>query len=144
MRGGILPIGTIIPFAGKNTPDKYLFCDGSTFSKDTYPELYAVLESTTLPNLDGRFLEGSSTPRTLKDAGLPNIKASMQYAFFYAATASGAMSIGADGGGAPSGSGNGCRCRVVAFDASKSNSIYGNSTTVQPKTYTVRYLIRAK
>lgn len=32
----------------------------------------------------------------------------------------------------------------VSFDASKSNPIYGNSTTVQPNSYKVMYIIRAK
>ena len=32
----------------------------------------------------------------------------------------------------------------ISIDASKSNLIYGNSSTVQPKSLTVRYIIRAK
>ena len=32
---------------------------------------------------------------------------------------------------------------AIAIDASKSNSIYGNSTTVQPPSVTVRYFIKA-
>lgn len=108
-----------------------------------------VLESTTLPNLDGRFLEGAVTPRNLKDAGLPNIKGYLSRAgLSYSETQeSGALKL----------TNVNKEHRVVAsatdalflnnninFDASKSNVIYGKSNTVQPKSYTVRYLIRAK
>ena len=34
--------------------------------------------------------------------------------------------------------------RTVSFRASNSNPIYGNSTTVQPKSYTVLYIMKIK
>ncbi|MFI3270725.1 MAG: tail fiber protein, partial [Pseudomonadota bacterium] len=36
---------------------EWLICDGSTISSTAYPALYAIIGSTTLPNLKGRFLE---------------------------------------------------------------------------------------
>lgn len=41
----ILPVGSIIPWAGASTtpPDGYLFCDGNLKSTATYPDLSAVL-----------------------------------------------------------------------------------------------------
>lgn len=33
-------------------PPEWLECDGSSFSSSAYPELYAVLGTTTLPNID--------------------------------------------------------------------------------------------
>ena len=32
--------------------------------------------------------------------------------------------------------------RTIIFNASKSSSLYGNSTTVQPNSFTVRYIIK--
>ena len=64
----ITPIGTVSAFAGASAPDKYLICDGSTISRTTYSDLYAVLGdvygngdgSTTfeIPDLRGEFLRG--------------------------------------------------------------------------------------
>lgn len=64
----ITPIGTVSAFAGASAPDKYLMCDGSTISRTTYSDLYAVLGdvygngdgSTTfeIPDLRGEFLRG--------------------------------------------------------------------------------------
>jgi len=45
-----LPIGAEIMYEGTAVPNGYLACNGSTFSQSEYPELYAVLGSTTLPN----------------------------------------------------------------------------------------------
>ena len=76
--GGVIPVGAIIPYAGKDTPDNFLFCDGQTFSQTTYPVLYSVLGTNVVPKLnDNRFLEGSDSYGTAKDAGLPNITGSL-------------------------------------------------------------------
>lgn len=45
-----LPIGAEVMYEGTAAPSGYLTCDGSTFSQSEYPDLYAVLGSTTLPN----------------------------------------------------------------------------------------------
>lgn len=58
--GGVVT-GTVIWFAKSTAPAGYLVCDGSTFSAETYPALYAVLETTTLPNLINKFIKGSNT-----------------------------------------------------------------------------------
>lgn len=42
------------------------------------------------------------------------------------------------------GSGDGSNVYSYDFKASRSNSIYGKSTTVQPPSWTVMYYIRAK
>ena len=56
------PIGTIKAWPSSQTPDteEWLECDGSTFDKDQYPELFAALGSTTLPDYKGQFLRGGS------------------------------------------------------------------------------------
>ena len=71
-----IPIGTILPFAGKSNqiPTNYLFCDGSEVSTGTYIALYNVIGYTygdsaqlqgqdtfRLPDLRGRFPLGRNT-----------------------------------------------------------------------------------
>lgn len=59
-------VGTIIAWPTGNNPSDYksgslynwLDCDGSTFSKSSYPDLYRVLGGSTLPNYKGMFLRG--------------------------------------------------------------------------------------
>jgi microcystin-dependent protein len=68
----IVPVGTIIPWAGAALPadGKWLECNGTTFNGTNYPELSAVLGDTWgthsgsnyfLPNLQGRAAVGSGT-----------------------------------------------------------------------------------
>lgn len=65
---GMMPTGSIIPFAGTTVPDGYLLCDGSAISRTTYADLFAVIGtvygtgdgSTTfnIPNLKDRTVRG--------------------------------------------------------------------------------------
>ena len=91
-----------------------------------------------------RVLMGASSTHaagTTVKAGLPNLKGSFTGA---ASTAypnlsnSGALSINTNNGGLAGyeGGSYGSNC-TVSFDASKSNAIYGRSTTVQPAAYYV-------
>lgn len=68
----IVPVGTIIPWAGAALPadGKWLECNGTTFDGTDFPELSAVLGDTWgthsgsnyfLPNLQGRAAVGSGT-----------------------------------------------------------------------------------
>lgn len=62
--------GNILPFAGSTSPDGWLLCNGATFSSSTYPKLYEILGSTTLPNLQGKYLIGaSSLTNTMQTTG---------------------------------------------------------------------------
>jgi microcystin-dependent protein len=64
----IVPVGTVLPYAGTSAPSGYLLCDGSTVSRTTYSALYSVIGtafgsgngSTTfhIPDLRGRFIRG--------------------------------------------------------------------------------------
>lgn len=161
-----VPVGTILAFAGDTSkiPSGWHICDGTNGT----------------PDLRDKFLQGSSSPKQFKSAGLPNINAQIGPVQFLgddqASTGSwnGAMNLGmnyaygrsewfykyplisGDGQGnwstrdvkrlvdldLHSSSGNGW-FRIL-FDASKSNSIYGNATTVQPPAYTVYYIMRLK
>lgn len=155
----MIPVGTILPFAGGTIPSGFLACNGAGLSATTYAKLYAVIGNTyggnsttfNLPQIeDNRFLEFSSTRGTKKNAGLPNITGQLDSGgdtpLFYAARITGAFSPNGDTNqnyGAPSGSvATADRCYQVSFDASRSSSVYGDSTTVQPKSLTVRAIIK--
>lgn len=51
-------VGEITMFAGTVVPQGWLICDGSTISSTAYPDLVAVLGSTTLPDLRSRVPRG--------------------------------------------------------------------------------------
>ncbi len=70
----ILPVGTIVAFAGSQVPAGWLLCDGSTINPSQYAELSGVLRSGVLPNLCGRTLIGVGRPgnATQSDGNTPN------------------------------------------------------------------------
>ena len=165
------PIGSIQAYGGSTAPDGWLFCQGQAISRLLYSELFAVIgtlygegDGTTtfnLPDLQGRVTMGAGTldnnTYTLgeqKDAGLPNISGSMSErstnyntgnitwsavnSLFTVTTHSGntADSLSQVNGAVER--------KLITFDASKVNSIYGNSTTVQPPATITNYIIKAK
>lgn len=154
-----MPIGTIIPFGSNNIPAGYLICDGSEVLKTDYPELYGVISNAfgtvtdstkfKLPDLRNKFIQGAnSNTGEIKEAGLPNITGSFvpgSVPGSHAKYASGAF-YGIDEVSnkvgvlyTPDTRGFG-----YAFNASKSDSIYGNSSTVQPPAVCINYIIKAK
>ena len=135
-----------------NEPKDYeylLLCDGSTISEENYPELVAVLGGTQLPNLIDRFLQGSATAGTYKEAGLPNITGSEGHCNVYYPYRSIGTNNAFIAAGEASYNNNLITSYTVEvpgyarldFDASKSNSIYGNSNTVQPPAFTAKIYI---
>lgn len=66
--GSLVPSGTIIAFAGLSPPSGWLFCDGSTVTKNDYPYLYTAIgyvygktslsNQFKLPDLRGRMMIG--------------------------------------------------------------------------------------
>ena len=60
--GGVQPkyvVGDIMQLYGTTAPsDKWLKCDGSTFDTTKYPNLYSLLGSNTVPDLNGYVLKG--------------------------------------------------------------------------------------
>ena len=150
----MLPIGTILPFAGGTIPYGFLATNGAAVSRTTYSALFSAIGTTygsgdgsttfNLPLIeDNRFLEFASTAGTKKNAGLPNITGTFRYDV-YATDRTGAFSTGSANDfrtGTSQTSTIGQDIQTV-FDASDSNSIYGGSTTVQPKSLTVRAIIK--
>lgn len=149
--GADVPVGSIIWSANATVPAGYLLCNGASVGRDTYPELFAAIGTTygegdgsttfNLPDLIGRFIEGSSTAGTVKEAGLPGITGSNGYSSTTASLTSGAFYNGAQGSGAVNGTNH--TFFKTYFDASRSSSIYGNSTTVQPPSVTALPCIKA-
>ena len=154
----VLPTGSYIQFAGSQAPAGFLVCNGGAISRTTYSALFAVIGTTygsgdgsttfNLPNLTDRFLQGSTISGTVKNAGLPNI--------------TGGISIHGSGTGtnlqSATGSFAGVGVRSTYYggvqtegassydgfdlEASLSNSIYGNSSTVQPPALTCLICIK--
>lgn len=160
---GLPPVGSVIAFAGNSSPAGWLLCDGSAVSRETYADLFAVIGTTYgagdgsttfgLPNLTNKFIQGSSTSGTVKTAGLPNITGVLTPSTLPVLTVSptegdtwGTGAFKKTSYANPTwkagdvGSARGSS--TVRFDASESNSIYGNSTTVQPPALTMRYIIK--
>lgn len=82
----IIPVGVVVAYgAFSDLPTGWLWCDGSSFSATTYPQLAALLGGTTLPNAEGRvvagygavvgfngmFMTGGAYTHTLTDAEMP-------------------------------------------------------------------------
>ena len=151
-----VPVGTVVMFTAAEPPAGYLKCDGSAVGRTTYPELYAAIGTTygagdgsttfNLPDLIGRFAEGSATPGAVKEAGLPNITGEIN-GHFGSSVAFGTGSLFTSIGGSryratPDGTGG--EAFFAAFiSASRSSPIYGNSDTVQPPALTLLPCIKA-
>lgn len=102
--------------------------------------------TATLPNLNGRYLRADSTPGKMVEAGLPNITGTSRFLAWQDSVDkfSGACFTDAtvqDFNLSGQFDGNHYGGIFGYFDASRSNSIYGKSTTVTPLTYTVRAYI---
>lgn len=154
-----LPVGSYMLWAGKNTPEYFIEPQGQTLLRVEYPELWQFAQDNEL--VGKLFGEGDgSTTFTVTDirdsfikivnsdantgihteAGLPNITGSFgcdnndlgAIGSFYQDTGSG-HNVG--GGNVDSGKMN--------FDASRSNSIYGNSNTVTPDNWGLKIILKA-
>lgn len=70
--GWVMPVGSILPYAGSSAPDGWFLCDGSDKNKTTYADLFSVIgtqygesgSNFKLPNLKGRVPVGLSTNET--------------------------------------------------------------------------------
>lgn len=144
------PVGTIIAVAYTGVPEGYMHCNGAAVNRTTYVNLFNKIGtfygagdgSTTfnLPNTVARFLEGGIGAGTYYEAGLPNITGNISA---FKASISGAF-VGSNNTNRYDGwNDNEDEYAVsTSFDASRSNSIYGASTTVQPPAMTVIYCIK--
>ena len=139
----------------KNTLEKN---EGPEIKIDEYEELYEVIgttygqsDSTTfcIPDLTGRTVFGISEDGTLGDyleAGLPNITGWIKTSNNWTGGWNGSSGVftNSDTGRSNSAGdgGTGARGMQYNFDASRSSSIYGKSTTVQPPAMVTNFLIK--
>ena len=142
---GVVPIGTVIAWPVNTLPigvDVWLECNGQSCS--AYPELVAVLGKSTVPDYRNKFLEGHTTAGTSISAGVPNVIGTFPNGSKdnNPAHASGAFYLH-DSITSNCGKSDHIYPRSVACDFSIVNSIYGNSSTVQPPAMTVKFLIKA-
>lgn len=164
-----LPIGAPMAWLSEVPPVGFLAFDGSEYNQEDFPELYEVVKNIPsfhsytegkfkIPNLKGRVLQGADTViGELIEAGLPNIEGN----FRHTTTGGNGLEVngafsnftisGVQGNVGGQYTGNG-----VKFDASKGETktdgtlktedephVYGNSDTVQPPAFTVRWVIKA-
>ena len=147
---GSNPVGTIIAVAYTGVPEGYMHCNGAAVSRTTYANLFSKIGTTygagdgsttfNLPNTVARFLEGGIGAGTYYEAGLPNITGNISA---FKSSISGAF-VGSNNTNRYDGWNDNKDEYAVStsFDASRSNSIYGASTTVQPPAMTVIYCIK--
>lgn len=151
----ILPAGFILSYGGNGAvPEGFLPCNGASVSRATYARLFAVIGDTygcvdgehfNLPNSTDLFLMGSDTAGTKKEAGLPNIEGSAMFKGIETCVGTGVF---ADSSAQKTSWNYGHlnadvnNQGTIVIDASKSNPIYGNSTTVQPPALTTRFMVK--
>ena len=152
-----IPVGTVAYFAMGETPSGYLKADGSAVGRETYPELFAAIGVTYgegdgettfhLPDLMGRFAEGSATPGTVKAAGLPNITGTVgsgDTTWAYGGEAGAFSRIPFSGPSYRSSvTAGGNNAFGAYFNAAHSHPVYGASNTVQPPALTLLPCIKA-
>lgn len=105
-----------------------LTTDATDESKYLYDSETDVL---TLPNVIDRVLQGGNAVES-KQAGLPNIEGLLQTTINNGSASGAFASSTIDTQSSLVGSGSSWYHRDVRFDAARSSSVYGNSTTVQP------------
>lgn len=129
----------------------YVKANGATVNRADYPNLVAYANSHSLwtsnpssepwkygtgngsttmvlPDYRNRVIQGGDNT-TIKSAGAPNITGQLTYYFYDQGTSGAFAHSAADQGVSP---GNSVKIITATFDASRSNPIYGNSTTIQP------------
>lgn len=136
-----VPTGMISAF--NNVPEGWLQCNGAAVSRTTYAALFAVIGtkygsgngSTTfnLPNLHHKFIEGTTTSSEVGksvSAGLPNISGRLAAYDCENSKFTGPFQyVGNEGGVSTAWH----SVPYANFDASRSSSKYGSSSTVQPE-----------
>lgn len=166
-----VPVGSIQAYGGMSAPTNWLICDGSAVSRTDYKELFQAIgisfgegdgvATFNLPDFRGRVLTGAGSLNSInyelgqqKSAGLPNITGSKKLGWSDSSGGGTIMqsdsNMGAFGIASSTtahfakGTGSGTYNNILTFNASNSNPIYGNSTTVQPNTTVANYIIKAK
>ena len=155
-----LPVGSYMLWAGKNTPEYFIEPSGQTLLRSSYPELWQFAQDNglvgklfgagdgsttfTVTDIRGNFISIANSNNKVgvfTEAGLPNITgriglgegyhSSLQGAFYPVANVSGDTQTG------------GSTDQAAGFDASRSNAIYGKSSTVMPANWGLKLILKA-
>lgn len=154
-----------ICYSLRTEKEGWLLMDGREVSRTEYADLFAVISTAygvgdgettfNLPNCSGKFLQMNTEKAvgTNISAGLPNITGTVPRVLTCGNSSTtidagtGAFSEMAQVSANKSAAGNSSSGwwndnRNLKFNASKSNTIYGNSDTVQPPAIIVNYFIK--
>ncbi len=156
-----MPTGMIFPWPGDTPPEGAIVADGRELNRTTYKGLFNIYGtkygagdgSTTfnVPDLDGRFIELTTDAGSVGqfvEPGLPNISGTVGFggpttisscstgAFFWERNSESKTYISAWSTGQSS------EYQLLRYLASKSNSLYVNTTTVQPASLRLMPCIR--
>lgn len=136
--------------AFNSLPANCIWLEGAEVSRTTYANLFAIYGtaygagngSTTfnLPDCRNRVFWGGTSGGYI-GAGLPNITGSLNF-YSGGGTGTGAITYTKNSGNNNPGGGDMLGNCTLSFDASRSNSIYNNSSTVQPPAIKVRVYTR--
>lgn len=159
-----VPAGTIVPFAGNTLPEGWLWCNGNSYLRSTYTNLFDKIgtiygddggsqDRFNVPKIDdNRFIEGvNNNENDIVNAGIPNIKGVHAGHDSNSTTANGAFSYAhSSTSGTGSGSGWTANFNAASGEIHKDsndneiyrNDVYGKSETVQPKAIRLRYIIK--
>ena len=146
-------VGSLVTYPINYIPPKCLPCDGYILKIADYKELYSVIKDNfnngteaadefRIPdyNISKRFLQPTTNAGIKIEAGLPNITGTFGVCGV-GYTPTGAFQY-LKKGSALSNSGE--ADNIYDFNASRSSSIYGKSSTVQPPSQGVHVCIRYK
>ena len=159
-RGGACPVGSIIPYLGGDIPYGWLLANGASVLRTQYDKLFALIGTKfgaadeahfNLPNLHHRFIEGTTTLSevgTYIEAGVPNIRGYLSFIATHDKRASGSGALfyarnDTNNQGQVSIATSGDWKADPSIDASKSNALFGKSSTVQPDAIRFLCLIRS-
>ena len=156
-----LPVGSYMLWSGKQTPEYFIEPSGQTLLRSSYPELWEFAQRNdlvgtlfgsgngsttfTVTDIRGNFISIANSNEDIgkfTEAGLPNITATFtaRSDFNTKETPTGAVTVSAWGAGHAGGASSGTK---YTFNASKSNSIYGNSNTVTPANWGLKLILKA-
>ena len=161
-----LPVGSYMLWAGNTPPEYFIEPSGQTLLRSSYPELWQFAQDNglvgklfgtgdgsttfTVTDIRGNFISIANTNEKVgkfTEAGLPNITGNVGRWYFQDGRAeqlnSGAFSsLGTTSIGQGSGTGY-MHTNGASFNASRSSSIYGKSTTVMPANWGLKIILKA-
>ena len=151
-----LPVGVVLPFAGDIPPEGFLICNGSSISRQLYPNLFNVIGTKfgsendaffNLPNLTDRFVQGASETNKLGSylsPAIPNIKGTISSYMHYSSDSNlFHISRGKGDNWGNTSPGGHPHDTAFTFNANSYSDIYKDECkTVQPNAICLNYIIK--